>query len=207
MKRRFIIASLFMFSLSPLFCALDFTSKEPSQGENFTLPLSLNTNDVYTYEVGFSSTPVSSESETVGRIDSNAFRLATMTDDATGNIYGSLSEGAYIYWKIISPQSVKIYVALENKLSYTPGTSSGIDEIDWALSWDGENSASTLNGGSYTYEFTENNFVHYHSGKSGNRDIGSVKLTIKTEKISPAEIGNHYAQRYEANIMIKVKAE
>ena len=207
MKRRFIIASLFMFSLSPLFCALDFTSGNSSQGDKFSLSLSLNTNDVYTYEVGFSSTQVSSESETVGRIDGNAFRLATMTDDATGNIYGSLSEGAYIYWKIISPQSVKIYVALENKLSYTPGTSSGIDEIDWALSWDGENSASTLNGGIYTYAFTENNFVHSHSGESGNRDIGSVKLTIETEKISPAEIGNHYAQRYEANIMIKVEAE
>ena len=202
MKRLFLIVLIFVSSLSYLFCELE-EATDVARKLEYKLDLFFEPEQIYSYEVGFSSSPVTQESESVGRIEGNAFSLNTLEDGAY--VYGSLTEGAYLYWKIISSQNVTIYVALEDALSYD--NSSNAETIDWALSWDGDHPSSTNANNGYTYGFDNNRYVHKHTGDSLPRDIDSVKLTMETEHISADNIGNYYAQRYAANIMVKVEAE
>lgn len=204
MKRIVFLVILFISSLSSLFSELVFDNTDQARQQTFELPLSFTPENVYSYEVGFSSSAVTEESESVGSIQGNAFELSTLQDG--DYVYGSLTEGAYLYWKIISSENVTIYIALDEALSYSSGSSDNTaQEIDWKLEWDGSNPGSTYTD-VYNYNFADNRYVHKHTGENGKRDINSVKLTIETEHIPVAGIGNYYAQRYEANIMVKVEA-
>lgn len=210
MKRIIIcISFVFISFLTPVFSALDFSKagSDPARGETHTLNLSFEPEAVYKYEVGFSSNSVTSESESVGRIEGNEFKLGTRQD--TNGYYGALTEKAYLYWKIVSSQNVKISVALESELMYdSAGTdeSADDDKINWLISWDGEHSDSTYNNGIYEYSFIDTKYVHIHNGQSNTRDIDSVQLTMETERLSAEDIRNHYAQRYSSNILVKVEA-
>ena len=140
--RRIMILILLVSSLTPVFPALDFPSAEidpdPTRGQNHTLNLTFSPENVYRYEIGFSSNPVTAESESVGRIEGNEFKLETKQD--SNGFYGSRTEGAYLYWKIMSSQTVKISVALESELMYdSAGTedSGDDDRINWMIAWDG----------------------------------------------------------------------
>lgn len=209
--KRMIICILFVFILflTPVFSALDFSEagSDPARGEKHTLNLSFTPENVYKYEVGFSSNSVTIDSESVGRIEGNEFKLETKQD--SNGYYGALTEKAYLYWKIVSSQNVKISVALESELMYdSAGTdeSADDDKINWLISWDGEPSGSTYNNGTYEYGFVDTKYVHLHNGQSNTRDIDSVQLKMETERISANDIGKHYAQRYSANILVKVEA-
>lgn len=209
--RRIMILILLVSSLTPVFPALDFPSAEidpdPTRGQNHTLNLTFSPENVYRYEIGFSSNPVTAESESVGRIEGNEFKLETKQD--SNGFYGSRTEGAYLYWKIMSSQTVKISVALESELMYdSAGTedSGDDDRINWMIAWDGENPSSTYSNGNYEYDFDETKYVYLHTGESNTNDIDSVKLSMETERIGAEAIGNHYAQRYSANILVRVEA-
>ena len=132
------ISSLFVFAFAVSTALAAVGETVPSTGDSSTkfdvkLNLSGSGDDAQNaYEIGFSSTPVSSGE---GELDPTPVDAAILSLDGSKAILDTLNpeNDVYIYWKIWGGQKITINLQLDGQLSGE--TVENQDKLDWSVSW------------------------------------------------------------------------
>lgn len=157
------------------------------------------------YEFGFSAGPVDVNND-VTPITNGVIEL-NYTESDNGESVIIPTDDFYVYWKMIARESVTLSLSVDGKLR----TEDGLSEIDWSLSWNDEDLASSgiIGGVSGDYVnakdiVTINPKTSYESG--GAQYISSIPVTYEFNDGNPMSIASLAPKVYSAKITLGIRS-
>ena len=195
-----LIAAIGLLSAAGSWSLEDGTLGTDMTKQSATMNVSLNLSgngenqETETITIGFSKTAVNTGGDTPDVKDS-----AILTDN--GNLQGTLSGDnvRYIYWKIASPSSLKIW--LDYPAEMTGGTNNN-NKLSWTITTTasaGANNGTAIGDGSSK---EENGYLVLDRSTLSNFKYGTVgcqQLNITTASYSEAAIDS-----YSADLILKI---
>ena len=186
-----------------LFCLflilINFTLLSATLGNEETLTFNLNTAENERSEVGFSSGQVTESSTTVTPLSqiylsSNAYVSGeSLSISATNNT-------SWVYWKIVSPNNLNIFLRIESPLTATTGDGSG---INWRVRGYSENDGeeTTIYASTFTADKVSSDAIHK---KSTLQDISSTRIVVEAE-ISEEDFLKSNMASYSSELIVEVR--